>query len=660
MKSLLSKAIVLSLCVLLTVTTFSLFAQAASEPTFSHKAGDINGDDRVNNKDLTRLFQFLSGWKVDVTPEALNTNGDQKINNKDITRLFKYLSGWNVDISIGINCEHGNTVLKRYKAQKCVTSGYSGDKYCKDCGIILEWGSEIPANGQHGDPVLRNIKAESCTEAGYTGDNYCSVCGDLLSVGYIVPATGHKGGVADCHNRAVCDICGKAYGELNPDNHAGGEKTINYLAAKCTEDGYSGDVYCAGCNELLNTGTVIPATGHSGTATYHSKAACNVCGKDYFADIRAYDQLNENQKRTYNKLNEKISELELNWFNIDFTAGTAVKNMETDIRVALHAVAYDHPEYFWMPKTYSYQYSTDKYTGLLREFEVSFVFDTGDNERGAFNVTKAEKEAMQVELDAKIEEILAVARTLETDFEKERYIHDYLCENITYDNYSAHLASHGYSPDFNTYTIYGALIKGTCVCEGYSRAMQLLMSKLGIPCGLVTGLGGSINYDTGELEYVPHMWNIINPGDGLYYLDVTFDDSLESSGLEITYLHNYFNLTTNQLEKNHMLDDMYSDGSDYSNPNADFNFFKIYEDKTEYYFYTKSGTHIYSNDASEAAKVAVKAWNSGKTMVEYEYDDGMTIEDVKTILSKHLQGNPFIGGTAALPFGNYVIIVFRK
>ena len=71
-----------------------------SEPIefVSHMAGDINGDKSVNNKDLTRLFQYLSDWDVEVDDSALDVNGDGSVNNKDLTRLFQYLSDWDVEI----------------------------------------------------------------------------------------------------------------------------------------------------------------------------------------------------------------------------------------------------------------------------------------------------------------------------------------------------------------------------------------------------------------------------------------------------------------------------------------------------------------------------------------------------------------------------------
>ena len=67
--------------------------------TPTHIPGDINEDNAVNNKDLTRLMKYLAGEDVVVNQDALDVNGDGSINNKDLTRLMKYLAGEDVVIN---------------------------------------------------------------------------------------------------------------------------------------------------------------------------------------------------------------------------------------------------------------------------------------------------------------------------------------------------------------------------------------------------------------------------------------------------------------------------------------------------------------------------------------------------------------------------------
>ena len=61
-------------------------------------AGDINGDTKVNNKDLIILFRYIAGYNVQPDADALDINNDGAVNNKDLIRLLKYLSGWDVRI----------------------------------------------------------------------------------------------------------------------------------------------------------------------------------------------------------------------------------------------------------------------------------------------------------------------------------------------------------------------------------------------------------------------------------------------------------------------------------------------------------------------------------------------------------------------------------
>lgn len=70
--------------------------------------------------------------------------------------------------------------------------------------------------------------------------------------------TSHQGGVATCHTLAICDICGDEYGELNFANHDGGFEIRNSLTATEENEGYTGDVYCLGCNIKIVEGRAIP------------------------------------------------------------------------------------------------------------------------------------------------------------------------------------------------------------------------------------------------------------------------------------------------------------------------------------------------------------------------------------------------------------------
>ena len=57
-----------------------------------------------------------------------------------------------------------------------------------------------------------------------------------------------SGGTATCTNKAVCEICGESYGELDPNNHAN-LKHIDAKAATKTSKGNIEYWYCSGCKK---------------------------------------------------------------------------------------------------------------------------------------------------------------------------------------------------------------------------------------------------------------------------------------------------------------------------------------------------------------------------------------------------------------------------
>lgn len=60
--------------------------------------GDVNGDSKVNNRDLGILQQYLNGWDVGVNVDASDVTGDGKINNRDLGILQQHLNGWDVEL----------------------------------------------------------------------------------------------------------------------------------------------------------------------------------------------------------------------------------------------------------------------------------------------------------------------------------------------------------------------------------------------------------------------------------------------------------------------------------------------------------------------------------------------------------------------------------
>lgn len=69
-----------------------------------------------------------------------------------------------------------------------------------------------------------------------------------------------------------------------------------------------------------------------------------------------------------------------------------------------------------------------------------------------------------------------------------------------------------------SFGMYGTLVLGTSVCEGYARTYQYMLNELGIE-----------NYLCSSVELC-HVWNIVKLGGEYYHVDITFDDAPCSSG----------------------------------------------------------------------------------------------------------------------------------
>ena len=54
--------------------------------------GDVNGDGRLNNRDLALLQRYLAHWEVTIDPIAAEISGDDSIDNRDLVQLQRILN----------------------------------------------------------------------------------------------------------------------------------------------------------------------------------------------------------------------------------------------------------------------------------------------------------------------------------------------------------------------------------------------------------------------------------------------------------------------------------------------------------------------------------------------------------------------------------------
>lgn len=101
----------------------------------------------------------------------------------------KYNSVDKCTVKNGIVPHTAAAELKGAKEATCTEVGYTGDKVCKWCGIVIEKGKEIPMK-EHTVVDVAAVEA-TCTADGMKAGTKCSVCGTVLSGCEVVKALGH-------------------------------------------------------------------------------------------------------------------------------------------------------------------------------------------------------------------------------------------------------------------------------------------------------------------------------------------------------------------------------------------------------------------------------------------------------------------------------------
>ena len=214
-----------------------------------------------------------------------------------------------------------------------------------------------------------------------------------------------------------------------------------------------------------------------------------------------YQMLSENQQSVYRQSYANAQNL-----TEKFAPEKTVS--ASDVKTAFEAVIGDHPEMFWLETGYSSKYLAN---GQCVEIDLKY------------NGTADDLESAKQRFDAAAQNLITGAASLDSNYEKEKYVHDALASAVTYD----------LTADMNQ-SAYSALVNGKSVCAGYARAYQYLLQQLGIPCYYCTGYSGG-----------DHAWNIVKLEDGYYNVDVTWDDAA-------AIRYDYFNKTDADFASTHV------------------------------------------------------------------------------------------------------------
>lgn len=249
----------------------------------------------------------------------------------------------------------------------------------------------------------------------------------------------------------------------------------------------------------------------------------------------AYQNLSEAEALWYRDIADCLSKMREE-VRLD-EQGIASGLDENDIDKIFQCVLKDHPELFYV-EGYTYR----KYTKKDKIVAIQFS--------GTYGMSPEQALSRNEEIEAQVQVLLEGGAGLENDYDKVKYVYETVIYQTEYD-----LAAS------DNQNIYSVLVNHKSVCQGYAKAVQYLLERMGVKCTLVFG-----TVETGE----GHAWNLVQVNDSFYYVDATWGDPsyqsmqedmtegyFQEEYLQEVYLpdisYDYLCITTQQLLRTHVI-----------------------------------------------------------------------------------------------------------
>lgn len=259
-----------------------------------------------------------------------------------------------------------------------------------------------------------------------------------------------------------------------------------------------------------------------------------------------YNQLDEYAKIIYTELDKNIDKLKTGTYTVDYglTFNDLLQDenntevLNNSFQLAINALTFDNPDLFYIDVTKMYLLTEI----TTRAFSKTYRVTIGGNG----NSYLADEFLTEGSVEAAIDSVEKVKNNIVNlasgnDIDKMRIVHNYLIDNTEYDVNAGSMI----------YNIYGTLMNGKSVCEGYARSFKYILDDLGIPCIIVCGIGKN---SEGKTE--SHAWNYVQINGVWYAIDVTWDDPLIRGNGTITddIRYSYFLKGSNKFFEDHFED----------------------------------------------------------------------------------------------------------
>lgn len=282
-----------------------------------------------------------------------------------------------------------------------------------------------------------------------------------------------------------------------------------------------------GCEDIERVNEELSSELSSMIASYENAQQTQSEESEPAAEIAeiyyAYHKLDESEQNLYRELLDALSVM---------AEKRRVSTLDSEqLDRVFECVLNDHPELFYVE---GFQYTEHFFGDTL----------TGISFEGTYSMTKEEAELALDEIEQSLSECMKEVPLNEDEYSTVKYLYEYLINNTEYDKDAD-----------NNQNICSVFLGGRSVCQGYAKAMQYMLQKVGIQAFLVTGYTGTER----------HAWNLVRVNGKYYYLDPTWgdasysysgDENMENEVFLPPVNYDYFLVTTSEIAKTHSFEDL--------------------------------------------------------------------------------------------------------